>query len=106
MSEEKTTDALELIRRRLGRSREDVEASIARERAESGVAQQIYDLRTKHGLTQAQLAARVGTSTSVIRRLEDADYAGHSLRMLNRIAEALGADLNVEIRERTPAVLA
>jgi len=31
----------------------------------------------------------VGTTASVICRLEDADYEGHSLAMLNRIAAAL-----------------
>ena len=38
----------------------------------------------------------VGTTVSVICRLEDADYEGHSLAMLNRIAEALNR--RVEIR--------
>jgi DNA-binding XRE family transcriptional regulator len=60
------------------------------------IARKIYDLRTKAGLTQQQLAERVGTSKSAICRLEDADYEGHSLSMLKRIAEAL--DKRVEIR--------
>jgi transcriptional regulator with XRE-family HTH domain len=40
-------------------------------------------------LSQRQLAKRIGTSASVICRLEDANYEGHSLAMLNRIAAAL-----------------
>jgi transcriptional regulator with XRE-family HTH domain len=44
---------------------------------------------TKAGLTQAQLAKVVGTTASAIWRLEDADYEGHSIAMLRRIAEAL-----------------
>jgi DNA-binding XRE family transcriptional regulator len=60
------------------------------------IARKIYELRTKAGLTQQQLAERVGTSKSAICRLEDADYEGHSLSMLKRIAEAL--DKRVEIR--------
>jgi DNA-binding XRE family transcriptional regulator len=60
------------------------------------IARKIYQLRTKAGLTQQELAARVGTSKSAISRLEDADYQGHSLSMLKRIAEAL--DKRVEIR--------
>lgn len=60
------------------------------------VGQRIYDLRTEAGLTQAALAKRVGTTPSVISRLEDADYRGHSVAMLRRIAEAL--DSRVEIR--------
>src|SRR5690349_7398679 len=64
------------------------------------IARKIYGLRTKAGLTQQQLAARVGTSKSAICRLEDADYEGHSLFMLKRIAEAL--DKRVEIRFVSP----
>jgi DNA-binding XRE family transcriptional regulator len=60
------------------------------------IARRIYELRTKAGLTQQELAKRVGTSKSAICRLEDADYEGHSLSMLKRIAEAL--DKRVEIR--------
>jgi DNA-binding XRE family transcriptional regulator len=60
------------------------------------IARKIYRLRTEGGLTQQELAARVGTSKSAICRLEDAGYEGHSLSMLKRIAEAL--DKRVEIR--------
>ncbi len=60
------------------------------------IASQIYDLRTKAELSQRQLAERVGTTASVICRLEDADYDGHSLSMLRRIAEAM--DKKIEIR--------
>jgi DNA-binding XRE family transcriptional regulator len=60
------------------------------------IARKIYQLRTKAGLTQQELAERVGTSKSAISRLEDADYEGHSLSMLKRIAAAL--DKRVEIR--------
>jgi predicted transcriptional regulator len=42
------------------------------------------------------LARKVGTTQSVISRLEDADYDGHSLAMLRRIASAL--EKRVEIR--------
>jgi ribosome-binding protein aMBF1 (putative translation factor) len=64
--------------------------------ADIDVAQLIYDMRTDAGLTQRQLAKKVGTTASVICRLEDADYEGHSLAMLRRIAAALGK--RVEIR--------
>lgn len=59
-------------------------------RFNSELAQAIYDLRTAAGLTQTQLAQKIGTSTSVISRLEDADYEGHSLKMLVKIFAALG----------------
>lgn len=65
-------------------------------RVDNDVAQKIYDLRKKAGLTQKQLAERIATQQSVISDLEAADYQGHSLAMLNRIAEALNQ--RVEIR--------
>ena len=60
------------------------------------IARKIFELRTKAGLTQRELAVRVGTSKSAICRLEDAAYEGHSLSILKRVAEAL--DKRVEIR--------
>ncbi len=59
------------------------------------VAQMIYDARTAAGLTQVQLAELVGTTQSVISRLEDADYEGHSLSMLQRVAEALHRQIDI-----------
>ena len=59
------------------------------------IARKIYQLRTKAGLTQEELAQRVGTSKSSICRLEDADYDGHSLSMLKKIAAALGKRLEI-----------
>ena len=64
------------------------------------VAQLISEARAKAGLSQAELAERIGTRQSVISRLEDADYEGHSLRMLHRIATALGQC--IEIRFLSP----
>jgi transcriptional regulator with XRE-family HTH domain len=59
------------------------------------IAQLIYQSRTKAGLTQSSLAKLMGTRQSVISRLEDADYDGHSLSMLRRIAEVFGKRLEV-----------
>jgi ribosome-binding protein aMBF1 (putative translation factor) len=71
-------------------------ASFEEELANAEVAGQISELRTKAGLSQRQLAAKIGTTASVICRLEDADYTGHSLAMLRRIAAAVNK--RVEIR--------
>ena len=72
------------------------EVSFENEVLKAKIAREIYDLRTKAGLSQRQLAKVVETTASVICRLEDADYKGHSLSMLQRIAAAL--DSRVEIR--------
>ena len=60
------------------------------------IARKIHELRTTAGLTETQLGKLIGTTASVICRLEDADYEGHSLAMLRRIAAALHQ--RVEIR--------
>jgi transcriptional regulator with XRE-family HTH domain len=62
---------------------------VEQEQANLDVAREIYELRIKAKLSQAELARKVGTTQSVISRLEDADYDGHSLAMLRRIAAAL-----------------
>jgi len=54
------------------------------------VARAIARLRAEHGLTQEQLARRVGTSQSVIARAEGGRH-GVNTNLLNRIAEAMGA---------------
>lgn len=92
----KIQDAVEILRRRLVTGKPEQEAELERIRAEDAVARKIYDLRTKSGLSQRAFAKLVGTTASVICRLEDADYEGHSLAMLNRIAAVL--DKRVEIR--------
>lgn len=69
---------------------------MAEAEASDTVARKIYQLRKRAGLTQGQLAKLVGTTTSVICRLEDAEYEGHSLAVLRRIAGALNK--RVELR--------
>jgi transcriptional regulator with XRE-family HTH domain len=64
------------------------------------VARTIYELREQAGLSQKELADRVETTQSVISRLEDADYEGHSLSMLNRIAKALNQQVQVVMRPK------
>ena len=91
-----TSDAVEILHRRYYEGHPERLASLEEERANLDIACKIYDLRDKAGLTQKKLAKLVGTTPSVISRLEDADYEGHSLSMLRRIAAAV--DKRVEIR--------
>ena len=90
-----TTDAVEILHRRYYRGRPARLAALERARAEDSAARKIAALRAEAGLTQRQLAKLVGTTASVICRLENADYESHSLAMLQRIAAAL--DRRVEI---------
>ena len=91
-----TSDALAIITRRFyGRQPERL-AELEEARANDVVARNVREHRQRAGLTQGQLGKLIGTTASVISRLEDADYEGHSLAMLNRIAATL--DRRVEIR--------
>lgn len=96
MSEEPTSNAVELLDRLTGDDAE-LRAMLKEERDNAQVAREIYELRTSRGLSQKQLADLVGTRQSAIARLEDADYEGHSLRMLRRVATALDAHVSVHI---------
>ncbi len=91
-----TTDAVEILHRRYYEGRTQRMADLAEAEANDTVTRKIYLLRKRAGLTQERLAKLVGTTTSVISRLEDADYKGHSLAMLRRVAKALNK--RVELR--------
>jgi len=91
---QKTTDAVKILDRMMdgnGQLRQLANEAVVN----AEVAQLIHDVRTKAKLTQKQLAEVVGTTQSVIARLEDADYEGHSLSMLQRIAAAVNKRLEV-----------
>jgi DNA-binding XRE family transcriptional regulator len=90
-----TTDAAKIIHRRFFAGKPVRLTELEEARANDAVARKILALRNETGLTQGQLGKLIGTTASVICRLEDADYEGHSLAMLNRIATAL--DRRVEI---------
>ncbi len=64
------------------------------------VALKLASLRKASGLSQKQLAKQVGTSQQQISRLESPSYEGHSLSMLRRVAEVLGASIHVEIQPK------
>jgi ribosome-binding protein aMBF1 (putative translation factor) len=95
----KTSDTVAILDRMAGDSPE-LRRLTEEARVNAAVAQLIYEARNKAGLSQAELAERIGTKQSVISRLEDADYEGHSLSILHRIAAALGQC--IEIRFLAP----
>ena len=85
----RTKNFADVIRLKLA-ANPDLAEAVELEEFHADLAQEIYDARLAAGLTQKQLAGRLGTHQSVIARMEDADYNGHSLPMLRRIAKALG----------------
>jgi ribosome-binding protein aMBF1 (putative translation factor) len=89
------SDAVEILYKRLVAGNPETEALLAETEADMDVAEQIYRLRTEAGLTQRELAEKIGTTASVICRLENADYEGHSLSMLRRVATALNQRVRI-----------
>lgn len=90
-----TSNGLAILDRRHFRGRPERVRALAVATLSARIAQEIYSLRVQAGLTQQQLAGLVGTTGSAISRLEDADYEGHSLKMLQRIGLALNRRLEV-----------
>lgn len=98
----KQSNALKILHAKYVAGNPEREAALERERLNAKVARLICDYREEAGLTQKQLAELIGTTQSVISRLEDADYDGHSLSMLARIATALNKKLSVDMSEVEP----
>jgi len=100
MARKPTTSAAAILRHRYAKDDPQRKASGEAERTNAEVARLIYTMRTEAGLTQERLAELVGTTQSVISRLEDSDYDGHSLSMLSRIAEALQKKLTLTVTDK------
>ncbi len=58
------------------------------------IISQIINARTEEGLTQEELAARVGTQKSNISRLESGTY-NPSLDFLVKVAHSLGKEMQI-----------
>jgi transcriptional regulator with XRE-family HTH domain len=59
------------------------------------IARHLIALRKRRGLSQAQLAEKLGTQQPAISRVESADYRNWSYNTLRKAAEALDARLRV-----------
>lgn len=84
------------LERRLADPEFAAEYPTARYRARLGL--RIAQLRSQSGMSQAELAAALNTTQSVISRYESADYSGYRLDTLHRLADALGGELVVDIK--------
>ena len=102
MKRKKTDDAVEILKREREKDPE-LQDLYEEEKIKYQIALAIRELREGLGLTQEDLAKRIGTSQSTIARLEDTDYEGYSLQTLQRIAEALKCRLVVKFEPTAPA---
>jgi transcriptional regulator with XRE-family HTH domain len=87
------------LRRHIEESMADAEFRSAWQETELEyqVARQIVALRLKRGLSQKELARRVGTTQSTIARIENGSQ-NLSLRTINRLARALGATVRLDLQ--------
>jgi DNA-binding Xre family transcriptional regulator len=71
-----------------------------------GLGQMLISLRIARGLTQRELAERLGVHESLVSRDERNEYHGITLERAARILDALGVELRstVEILPQEPAV--
>jgi len=81
-------NALEIIHSQLKKDPQ-LQLAYLKEKKNFQIACNIRYYRKQAKLTQRQLAACIKTKQSVISRLENAEYEGHSLTILRKIAEAL-----------------
>ena len=97
MSKKKTRNALEMIERKVGDDPEQ-RAEFEREMLAARISQLAYSMRKAAEMTQQELADAIGTTQSVISRLEDADNDhAPSLKTVQRIAIALDTRAVLEI---------
>ena len=94
----KTKNAIQILKRRADK-KPALKKAYEEEKLNFQIACLIRQTREEADLTQSQLAALIGTKQSVISRLEDADYDGHSLGMLQKIASALKKTLVLDFEE-------
>jgi transcriptional regulator with XRE-family HTH domain len=68
---------------------------------EFSLASAVIDVRNRAGLTQNQLARKMGTTQPVVARLESG-RGRPSMRTLQRLAEATGSRLLIRFEPRRP----
>lgn len=92
----KTQDALSILKARAKKNKV-LRRLYEEEKLNYKIALAIRAARESKEMTQSELAKVVGTTQSVIARLEDAEYEGHSLTMLKKVADALDRRLEVKM---------
>jgi DNA-binding transcriptional regulator YiaG len=93
-----TTDAVEILHRRFVENDPEMQEALNEVRANHRIAKAIMELRGKLGLSQRKFAELVGMTTSVIRQLEEFDFDGNAMNMLERIAAAVANEVELNIQ--------
>lgn len=80
----------------------EVQAVYAEEVEKSELWFQLVTARQEAGLTQAEMAKRIGVSQAQVARIEQDGYDRYTLNTLRRYVKALGEGFSLEVRIRTP----
>jgi predicted XRE-type DNA-binding protein len=86
------------------RSNPEYEAIYEEESAKSELWIQLVEARQASGLTQAQLAERLGVSQAQVSRMERRGYDAYTLNSLRRYVAALGEGFTLEVKVYGPFV--
>ena len=81
----------------------DYQAVYDEEAAKSALWLQLVEARQAAGLTQEQLAERLGVSQAQVSRIEKSGYDAYTLNTLRRYAAALGEGFELEVSIRRVA---
>jgi DNA-binding XRE family transcriptional regulator len=72
------------------------------ESAKSELWFQLVEARQQAGLTQKELAERIGVTQSQVARIEKRGYDAYTLNTLRKYVAALGEGYSLEVRIHTP----
>jgi DNA-binding XRE family transcriptional regulator len=97
-----TSDAIEILHQRYFAGQPQRLAELEEARASAAIARTAYGLRTKARLSQEAMAQRIGVAKNAIANLEDDDFEGDALGLLQRIAAALNKSVEIRIVPRKP----
>ena len=75
-----------------------VQAVYEKESAKKALWLQLVEAREAAGLTQVEMARRIGVSQAQIARIEKSGYDAYTLKTLRRYIAALGNDFELEVR--------
>jgi len=91
-----TIDAVEILKDRIAQDPE-LAYFVEEERKRLMLADKIRQARQESGLSQKEVAQRIGTTQSAVARLESGNYERLSLSTLIKVTRALNRRINLEI---------
>ena len=96
MSDKITYDAVKILKDRISQDPE-LAYFVEEERKRLMLAEKIRQARHESGLSQKEVARRIGTTQSAVARLESGNYERLSLSTLIKVTHALNRRLSLEI---------